>query len=208
MNSTLKEGTPLKGKSIFAFAILLILVGVSRHLPLDYPNLFNFSPVLAIFLVAGAYLKGKFSYFIPLLAVFLSDLTLSKNYGTDTLEPFMFVTLSSYLLIFFIGRKICKSHSLPKLLGTGIVSALIFHIITCSFSWMVNPAYLKSPTGWIQSIFIGEPGYAPSYLFLRNSMLSTVLFTLVFAYTANFLREKQRQYKPLKNATDPLLKAD
>lgn len=208
MNSTLKEGLPLRGKSVLAFAILLIFVGFSRHLPLDYPNLFNFSPVLAIFLVAGAYLKGKLSFLVPLLAVFLSDLTLSKNYGTDILEPFMLVTLSSYLFIFFIGRKICKSLSVPKLLGSGIVSALIFHVIPCSFSWMVNPAYLKSPAGWVQSIFIGEPGYAPSYLFLRNSMLSTVLFTLVLAYAANLLRKEQSLFKSFKNTTDRLLKAD
>ena len=37
----------------------VIVIGVSRHIPLSHPSLYNFSPVLAIFLVSGAFLKRK-----------------------------------------------------------------------------------------------------------------------------------------------------
>ena len=195
----------LKGKSIYWFAALLIIIGFSRHLPLDYPNLLNFSPVLAIFLISGSYIKGKFSLFIPVIAVIISDLSLRDNYSTNIIEPFMAVTLASYLLIFFLGRIMSGSHSSLKITGTSMLSALAFHVITCSFAWIVNPVYTKSLTGLLQSIFIGEAGYAPSYLFLRNSMLSTAIFSLVLAYIASSIAQSQTKDHKIVSPSDFLI---
>jgi len=95
-------------------------------------------------------------------------------------------------LIFFFGKKLGNQYSISKVLGAGIASAIAFHIITCSFSWIANPAYMKSFYGWIQCLFIGEAGYAPSYLFLRNSVLSTALFSVLFAHAAKYISSKQQ----------------
>ncbi len=173
------------------FGCLLIVIGISRHLPIDYPNLLNFSPVLAIFLVGGAYLRGRFTWIIPLIAVIVSDLTLNPGYGVGLFEPFMIITLSSYLLIFFFGRTMGNKCSISKIFGAGIFSALFFHIATCTFAWVVNPFYLKSLSGWWQAIFIGEYGYAPSYLFLRNSILSTSFFSVFLAIFARLIDKKK-----------------
>ena len=51
-------------------------------------------------------------------------------------------------------------------------------------SWWINPVYDKSIYGLIKAIVWGEPGYAPSYLFLRNSVLSSLLFSVIFAWLA------------------------
>lgn len=187
MKPNLNKTISLQGQSIYWFAGLLVLIGFSRHIPLDYPNLLNFSPVLAIFLISGSHIKGKFSLFIPIIAVIISDLSLRQNYSTNILEPFMLITLFSYLIIFFVGKKMGKSFSLLKISSVSVFSALSFHIITCTFAWIVNPAYVKSLIGLLQSIFVGEPGYAPSYLFLRNSILSTALFSVGLAYAANVI---------------------
>ncbi|HAD21209.1 MAG TPA: hypothetical protein DCF87_03735, partial [Opitutae bacterium] len=153
---------------------------------------FNFSPTLAIFLVTGAFLRNKYAFFVPIFGVILTDLMLNPNYGENLLEPFMLVTIASYFLIFFFGKKLGNQYSISKILRAGIASAITFHIITCSFSWIANPAYMKSFYGWIQCLFIGEAGYAPSYLFLRNSVLSTALFSVLFAYAAKYISSKQQ----------------
>ena len=182
----------LSGKSFLWFGLILITIGFSRYIPIDHPSLFNFSPTLAIFLVAGSFLRSKFAFIVPIVGVILTDLMLNRDYGDNLLEPFMLVTIGSYFLIFFFGKKLGNQYSISKIFGAGIASAITFHIITCSFSWIANPAYVKSFSGWIQSLFIGEAGYAPSYLFLRNSVLSTALFSVLFACAAKYISNKQQ----------------
>ena len=100
-----KEHTKYNKKSIFWFGLVFLVIGFSRYLPLDHPNLFNFSPVLAVFLISGAYLKNNISWTLPVGAIICTDLLLNPNCGVNLLEPFMLVTLFSYSLIHFLGKK-------------------------------------------------------------------------------------------------------
>lgn len=171
-----------KIKPGFYLVFIILLVGFSRYLPIDHPLLFNFSPVLAIFLFCGAYIKGSFSWLAPVIAIFLSDLFLNPSYGKNFLEPYMLTTISCYVLVWILGHKIGNRSKLTNWLGGAILSAVLFHLITCTFSWILNPAYAKTTSGLLQSIIIGEPGFAPSYLFLRNSILSTIFFSVCFRW--------------------------
>jgi len=179
-NSTEPHHLILKSP-LFVFT-LLVVVGVSRYLPLDHSGLFNFSPTLAIFLIAGAYLRGSWAWAAPLCAIFVSDLFLNASYGMNWLEPFMLVTILSYLLVFGLGKWMGPTHKFSSLAGSALASALLFYLITCTFSWAANPAYIKNASGLLQALTLGEPGYAPAYLFLRNSLLSTLFFSLFFRW--------------------------
>ena len=101
------------------------------------------------------------------------------------------MTLGVYVVIFLLGKSL-KRPSLPSLLGGSILSALLFHIVTCSFSWVMNNAYTKNLAGFWQAQIWGEPGYAPSYLFLRNSIFSTILFTLLFLWVFSKLNNRDK----------------
>jgi hypothetical protein len=48
----------------------------------------------------------------------------------------------------------------------------------------MSPEYAKSFTGWAQALTTGLPGYPPTLLFLRNSLLSDIGFSvlLILAY--------------------------
>lgn len=176
---------------------LLIFIGFSRYLPLEHPWLFNFSPTLAVFLFCGAYLTGRWGWSAPLIAIILSDLFLNPTYGANFVEPFMLATLGTYLLVWALGKKIGSQSSLIAWVSITMSAPILFHVITCSLAWAVNPAYVKSFSGLIQAIFIGEPGYAPSYLFLRNSILGTLFFSLSFRWIHGWLSQKF----PIRNDT-------
>ena len=90
----------------------------------------------------------------------------------------------SYLLVFLIGKKISGTRSLARLVGGGILGALLFHFLTCGFAWFINPAYAKSLNGLIQALTLGQPGFPPAYVFLRNTMVSTILFTAALGWIA------------------------
>ena len=177
------DWTPKYIKTTMLSASIILLIGFSRYLPLDFPFLYNFSPAIAVFWFCGGYFKGHFSWIAPVLAILVSDLLLNPSYGNHLWEPFMIATLLSYSLIWFFGKKLGRGTNFkPWILGA-IASAILFHVVTCSFAWLTNPAYPKSLAGLIQAIIIGEPGYAPSYLFLRNSILSTIFFSLALRWT-------------------------
>ena len=171
--------------------LLVVLVGWSRYLPFSYPELYNFSPVLALFLVSGCLIKSRLGWFAPVLAVLISDFFLNPRYGANFFELFSLVTLGVYIVIFLLGKSL-KRPSLPSLLGGSILSALLFHIVTCSFSWVMNNAYTKNFAGFWQAQIWGETGYAPSYLFLRNSIFSTILFTLLFLLVFSKLNKRDK----------------
>ena len=140
---------------------------------------YNFTPTLALFLILDDFLR-TLVWIGPIISIIISDLILNPTYGVNLLEPFMIVTLFSYFAIYFLGKHVLRTNSFVSLSIGAISSALIFHFFTCGFSWIVNPAYAKSFFGFWQAQILGEPGYSPAYLFLRNSIISTMGFTSAF----------------------------
>lgn len=67
-----------------------------------------------------------------------------------------------------------------------------FYLITNTQAWLVSAAYEKSLTGWIQALTTGIPGFPPTLVFLRNSLLSDLGFSLLllFAYNAEALMRR------------------
>ena len=73
--------------------------------------------------------------------------------------------------------------------------SLVFYLLTNTVSWISAPAYAKTLSGWLQALTTGEPGYLPSWYFLRNSLVSDLGFSLLLlaAYnTEAALRQQQR----------------
>ena len=186
-----KEAQPQTISQLW-FVILIITVGWSRYLPLSHPELFNFTPVLALFFISGAYLRGHLSWIGPVIAVIASDLVLNPSYGEGLFEPFTLISIFAYLGIFFLGKSVRSSKKIVPLFVGALGSALLFHGITCGFAWLINPAYAKTISGFWQAQFLGEPGYAPAYLFLRNSIVSTILFSGVFSLI--FITNKEKRF--------------
>ena len=123
-------------------------------------------------------------------AVFVSDLFLNAAYGMNWLEPYMMITCLSYLVIFGLGKWMGPTRKLSYLAGGAIGSALLFHLITCSFSWIANPAYIKSLGGLLQAWTLGEPGFTPAYMFLKNSVLSTLFFAFALRWAISLKPEQ------------------
>ena len=64
----------------FWFITGLILVAVILRIISNQLNLFNFTPVIAIALFAGAKFQDKkWSFIIPIVSLFISDVILVKN---------------------------------------------------------------------------------------------------------------------------------
>lgn len=154
----------------------------------------NFAPLAALALCGAAYFPPRFKFSIPLGALFISDLFLNYSYGVALIEPHIIGRYLALLLVGFIGLALQHRPSFKSLLPASIVGSTVFYLITNSFSWLSDPGYVKNFAGLIQALTVGLPEYSatPTWMFFRNSILSDLLFTLLFVACMNFGRKTSR----------------
>jgi hypothetical protein len=87
-----------------------------------------------------------------------------------------------------------KRASLKTLLPASLLGSTVFYVITNAFAWLSDPGYTKNFTGFIQATTVGLPAYSatPSWMFFRNSLLSDLVFTLLFVFCFSFDRSVER----------------
>ena len=161
-----------KNNSIFKvyfFVVCLVLVlSFSRIIPHPY----NFSPMLAVGIFLGFYFRQFFlSSFIAVSSMFLGDLYLGFH---DT----MFFTYASLIIAVILGLFISK-FKFTEILFAGLASSVCFFIITNFGAWLTLEMYEKNLAGLFQSYVLAIP-------FFHNTLISTLLYLVVFKLLFNF----------------------
>ena len=148
---------------------IIIFFGIlSRILPLPP----NFSPVIAITLFGSLYFKDKNLAFVaPISIILSSDLILGFIPNINTYLPLIFV--------YFFSKKINRMSILNL-----FIASLIFFLTSNFGVWLLSNWYPKSFAGLIMC-------YEAALPFFRNTLLSTLLFGLLFKVsferTSNFI---------------------
>lgn len=98
-----------------------------------------------------------------------------------------------------MGRKV----TLLKMVGGSLLAAIGFYILTNTLSWLINPynnpEYLKTVQGWLMALTIGTGKWPQTWEFFRNTLLSSGLFTGLFAAVMKF-QESAAESKVEKEA--------
>lgn len=165
-------------KRYLPVALLIGLLVAFRLFGLAFPEAApNFQPLAAVFFCGALIATGWRGFLIPLAAWLLSYPVVQS-----LAEPAVFLTtLGVFGLVFLLGSRFVKA-GVPALLLGSLVSAVLFHILTCGAAWMFSPLYPKSAVGLWQSLWAGPAGSEiPSWIFLRNMAAANLLFTGVFA---------------------------
>ncbi len=147
------------------FAVILILFAAFSRL---IPHAPNFTPVISIALFAGAYLKKRYAFAVPVAALFLSDLVIGM-YGLTS----MTFVYGSVILITALGLALSNKVSAGKVLGLSLAGAVIFFVITNFGVWLLpGSMYPKTLEGLVQCFVLAIP-------FFGNSLLSTMIYSAV-----------------------------
>jgi len=165
---------------VFSAVVYRVTTGLLIHSGASW--LSNFAPLAAIALCSAAYFPKKYKFSVPLVTLFISDVVINFRYGAPLLDPQI------------LGVLLQNRISLKTLLPASIVGSTIFYVITNAFSWLSDPGYAKNFAGLIQSLTVGLPQYSatPSWMFFRNSIISDLLFTLLFVICMNLGRSMER----------------
>jgi hypothetical protein len=172
------------------YRLLFILAGA----PVDWAN---FSPLASIFLCSGLFLGAKRAALLPLLGLLLSDVVINAHFHAPLIDTRMIPGYFCFGIIFVIGTRLRHQRlngPVPILLAA-LSSSVFFYLVTNTISWYCDapiplsvPLYPKTFAGWLQALTIGHPGFPPTYLFLRNSLISDFVFTSLFLITQALLR--------------------
>jgi len=152
----------------------------------------NFSAAYALAFCAGLYFPGALAWWLPLGVMLATDLALNAWYAWHGV-PHVFSPVSllyllgnyaGYGVLIGLGRRFKARDSWVRLLGGGLLGALVFYLVTNTLSWFINPfhnpEYTKTIVGWLTALFKGTAGYPQTWEFFRNTLLSGGLFTGLF----------------------------
>lgn len=159
-----------------AFAVAFRLIRAT-----SVPDLPNFSPLMAIALCGALVLPGALAFGAPLLALIGTDIVLNLHYGAPLLGRDELIRYACFCvgILSGIGLRRAQSGAMATL-GVVAANSLLFYLVTNTGCWLTSPGYAHSLTGWAQALTVGQPGFPPTWTFLRNSLVSDLLFTGLF----------------------------
>lgn len=142
----------------------------------------NFSPLAAVLLCSAAYLPRRFILLAGLGPLLAADLILNLHYHQPIIESGMLSRYLSFALILLLGSLVRKKHSHKVffLFVSTLIGSVLFYLITNTTAWISTAAYAKTLPGWWQALTTGLPGFPPTLLFFRNTLLSDLFFTALF----------------------------
>lgn len=143
--------------------VALILMGVVSRL---VPHAWNFSPVMAIALFAGALLPRWWGPLLTLAIVAISDVFL----GWHSTVPY---TWGAFLLTAMLGGWLRRAPTPGRIFTGALAGSILFFLITNFGVWVEGLLYPRTLDGLQQCFVAAIP-------FFRNSLLSDLVFTAAF----------------------------
>lgn len=141
----------------------------------------NFSAAYALAFCGGLYFAGAMAWWLPLSVLLGTDILLNVfYYHVSFLDPYMLVKTLAFVGIIALGRLFKPKMSWWKLVGGGLLGAVLFYLVTNAASWLNNPGYPKTLAGLWQALTTGLPGFPPTWSFFRSTLFSGGLFTALF----------------------------
>jgi hypothetical protein len=153
----------------------------------------NFSPLAAILLCSAAYLPRKFILLASVGPLLVADLLLNAHYHEPLLDTGMVSRYFCFGLILLLGYAVRKQqqYKVLFLFGSTIAGSCLFYLVTNTTSWISTADYAKTLAGWWQALTIGEPGFPPTLLFFRNTLVSDLFFTALFVTTQTIFHQSR-----------------
>lgn len=180
------------------------MAALSRWPGLLWPN---FSAVYALVFCAAAFFPIRLGSLVTFGFLFVTDLALNAWYqwgqGIAVFTPggwlYLLGNYAAFGMVYWLGRRFQSDRSVFRLIGGGILGAILFYLVTNTFSWLVNPfhnpEYTRSLAGWIIALTRGAGNWPATWEFFRNSLMSSALFTALFGWAAIHASEESPMEK-------------
>ncbi|MFH1867110.1 MAG: DUF6580 family putative transport protein [Patescibacteria group bacterium] len=147
-------------RNLLISIILIVLVVIGRLIP----HVWNFTPVVAVTLLAGAVLPRWWAVGVPVVAMFISDLIIGFYH-----MPIMLTVYGSFAFVALLGYWL-KNFSPHRIVMGSLASSTFFFLTTNFAVWAASTWYPKTVDGLLLSYSLGLP-------FFRNMMIGDLFFS-------------------------------
>ncbi len=157
----------------FYVVLTMIFAGAVMRLIPHWPN---FTPIAAIALFGGTFLKRKdLAFLIPVVAMLLSDLIIGFH-------STMFAVYASFIAIVSLGLFLQSRLTVVNTISASLASSILFYLITNFASWTsgIMP-YPMNVAGLMQSYVAGLPFFFNGIL--GDLFYNSVLFGALYLVT-------------------------
>ncbi len=173
MNVEISQKENLLYRTLLAL-VLIALVAALRIAPHPW----NFTPVGAMALFAGATLKNRrLAFLFPLLALFAGDIFI----GFHKLIPIVY---ASFLINVAIGLWLRDGRTVVRISLATLLGAIQFFLITNFAVWQFLSGYPHTATGLFACYIAGIPFFGNT---LAGDALYAALLFASFAFAERFL---------------------
>jgi hypothetical protein len=157
-------------------AVLILTLGILSRIFVHIPN---FTPVLALALFGGVYLKNKQALMLPILLLAITDVMIG-------LHATMLFTWPSIVIITLIGFWIKSKNTMTRVLGGSVLSSVLFFVATNFGVWVVGGLYEPTWAGLVKCFILAVP-------FFHWTLISTVAYAAILFYGYEFCAERLRK---------------
>jgi hypothetical protein len=157
--------------------LIMIFAGAMMRLIPHWPN---FTPIAAIALFGGTFLKRKdLAFLVPVVAMLLSDLVIGFH-------STMFTVYLSFIAIVGIGLILQSKLTVVNTLTASLAASVLFYLVTNFGSWTSGlMPYPMNAAGLMQSYIAGLPFFFNGILgdLFYNSVLFGALYLITYRQT-------------------------
>lgn len=153
--------------------VLILFAAMSRLIP--HPP--NFAPIGGMALFGAAYYDKRYwSFIIPVVSMWLSDLALNNILYTSYFDRFVWFysgslfTYASFALIALLGMFTLKKVRLPRLLLSSLGASVIFFLVSNFGVWYASGMYPHTLSGLESCYVAGLP-------FFKNTLAGDLFYT-------------------------------
>jgi hypothetical protein len=176
----------LEKRNVWLPVVLMIVFAITRWPGLMPPN---FSAAYALVFCAGVFFRNRLGWWVPLVIMALTDIALNYFYyrprGWGGFQIYQLMNYAAYAAIFLLGRRFKPQANFLSMVGGGLFSAVLFYVITNTAAWFLNPfgngEYHHDWNSWLLAMTLGTGKWPDTWMFFRNTLLSSGLFTALFA---------------------------
>ena len=186
MNSSSRRSLPL----LWVPLLLVVLALGLRWVKLGVPGMTllpNFGPWMALAFTGTLVFPRTLPWWVwPVLLAGVDFAAQGMGMWTLADERWeIFLAYGCYGAAAWVASRLRGRLGMVQTLLGVVGCGVAFYAISNTLCWWVKPYYAKDLAGWVQALTVGTPGFAPTWMFFRNSLLSDLGFSVMLLLAFN-----------------------
>ncbi|MFH1769507.1 MAG: DUF6580 family putative transport protein [Parcubacteria group bacterium] len=166
---------------IWIFVILMVLSALMRFVP----HMPNVTPVGALALTAGLYLRRSWAVIPAILVMVFTDIFVGLYH------PGIMLSVYGGFVIMALMASTAKGESKTHMIAPVLAGSMMFFLITNAAVWWFSGFYEHTASGLMQSYTLALP-------FFRNSLIGNFVYTALFVAVIEYAYAIQSNHATAK----------